>query len=102
MPRQKTGGRKKGTPNKTTAAMAAAVAASGKAPLEVMIENMRHFDEAATNTSEIEVSDGLRMQAQECAKDAAPYIHPKLQAIEHSGAQKPIRHIIVAQWKKSA
>jgi hypothetical protein len=53
MPRQKTGGRKKGTPNKATAAMAAAVAATGKAPLEVMIENMRHFYAAATSTSEI-------------------------------------------------
>jgi hypothetical protein len=89
MPRQKTGGRKKGTPNKATAAFMAEVAASGKTPLEVMIDNMRTF-----------YADGDRMAAQECAKDAAPYIHPKLQAIEHSGDQKPIRHIIIARWKK--
>jgi hypothetical protein len=38
--------------------------------------------------------------SQEAAKAAAPYIHPKLQAIEHDGVGgKPIRHIITVRWK---
>jgi hypothetical protein len=38
---KKTGGRGKGTPNKATAERQAAIAASGKTPLEIMLENTR-------------------------------------------------------------
>ena len=45
---KKTGGRRRGTPNKVTAERQAAVAASGKTPLAIMLQNMRWADEEAT------------------------------------------------------
>jgi hypothetical protein len=69
---RKTGGRTKGTPNKATAQKAAAIAASGLSPLDFMLQLMR--DE----TQPI----GIRADA---AKNAAPYVHPRLAAVEHTG-----------------
>ena len=41
----------------------------------------------------------FRSIAQECAKDAAPYIHPKLAAIEHTGeGGGPIDHSLTVQF----
>jgi len=65
-------GRKKGSVNKATAAKAAEVAASGLTPLDYMLQAMR--DEAV---------DPVRRD--DMAKAAAPYVHPKLAAIEHTG-----------------
>lgn len=69
---QKTGGRAKGTPNKASVAKAEAVAASGLTPLDYMLSIMR----------DPERMPDVRLDA---AKAAAPYVHPKLAAIEHSG-----------------
>lgn len=74
----KTGGRKKGTPNKANTAQAAravALAASGLTPLEYMLHILRN--ESADKVDRFEA-----------AKAAAPYIHPRLAAIEHSGTIK--------------
>ena len=68
----KTGGRKKGTPNKASSARANAVAQSGQTPLDYMLGVMR--DSA--------MPPDVRLDA---AKSAAPYVHPKLSAIEHKG-----------------
>lgn len=68
----KTGGRKKGTPNKATAAQREAVAASGLTPLAYMLSVMR--DEKNPRD--------VRLDA---ANKAAPYVHPRLAAVEHSG-----------------
>src|SRR5688572_10138878 len=68
----KTGGRQKGTPNKATAAKAAEVAATGLTPLDYMLTMLRNPDELPAN----------RMWA---AEKAAPFVHPKLAAVEHSG-----------------
>jgi hypothetical protein len=77
---RKTGGRAKGVPNKATAAKAAAVQASGLTPLDYMLKVMR-------DTS---VEAGRR---DDMAKAAAPYVHPKLAAIEHTGKDGgPIQH----------
>lgn len=65
-------GRPKGVPNKATAAKAAAIAASGLTPLDFMLQIMR--DETKP--------DGLRANM---ARDAAPYVHPRLAAVEHTG-----------------
>jgi hypothetical protein len=65
-------GRRKGAPNKATAARQAEISASGEAPLDYMIRVMR--DQSAP--------DGRR---DEMAKAAAPYVHPRLAAIEHAG-----------------
>lgn len=69
---QKTGGRQKGTPNKATAAKVQEIAATGETPLDYMLRIMRD------NLLDYE----LRFEA---AKAAAPYVHPKLSAVEHTG-----------------
>ena len=95
----KTGGRKKGTPNKATAERQAQVAATGKTPLSIMLENMRLADAEAQSLTAIlfgpDAPQGeeavalmsemwkFRDAAQRYAKEAAPYVHPKLAAIQH-------------------
>jgi hypothetical protein len=71
-PGEHRGGRKAGMPNRKTAETQAAVAASGITPLDYMLSVMR--DTAA----EPDRRDDM-------AKAAAPYVHAKLAAIEHSG-----------------
>lgn len=68
----KTGGRQKGVPNRVTAAKLADIQASGLTPLDYMLSVIR--DETAERS--------VRLDA---AKGAAPYVHPKLAQIEHSG-----------------
>lgn len=76
--RTKTGGRKKGTPNKATARREAEISASGLTPLEYMLKVMRDPHEDTDR----------RLEA---AGKAAQYVHPKLAAITHKGdAQKPV------------
>lgn len=75
----KTGGRKKGSVNKATAARQAEIAASGLAPLDYLVEVMRD----ATETPE------RRLEA---AKAAAPYVHPRLSAVEGSHSLSIKRH----------
>jgi len=65
-------GRPSGIANKASIARQAEVAASGQTPLDYLLEIMR--DTTAER--------GERLDA---AKAAAPYVHPKLAAIEHSG-----------------
>ncbi len=77
---KKTGGRQKGTPNKRTAEKMALVdqaTTSGISPLEVMLGAMREAwaqddKEAAANF----------------AKDAAPYVHPRLSAVDYTEKKK--------------
>lgn len=66
------GGRQKGTRNKKTAAMIEGVQSSGLTPLEYLIGIVR-------DESKDEI---VRVDA---AKAAAPYIHPRLSAVELSG-----------------
>jgi hypothetical protein len=80
----KTGGRKKGTPNKKTQRLQVIIAASGVTPLDYLLNVLR--DENAT-----------AMERMDAAKAAAPYVHARLAAIEHAGnVQKPMR--MVVQW----
>lgn len=65
----KTGGRKKGTPNKLTMARKAKIEAAGITPLDYMLSLLR--DETQ--------EQAVRFQA---AKEAAPYVHPKLATID--------------------
>jgi hypothetical protein len=85
-------------------------AAQGKSPLEVMLENMRHFQKLAESAesvitefsadkiagmepaeqfkyllAEVKKAAGLREMAQNCARDASPYVHHKLASVEHTG-----------------
>ena len=75
-------GRKRGIPNKASAAKAAAVAESGLTPLDYLLEIMR--DEKGEPHARLDA-----------AKAAAPYVHPRLTAIQHQGDPgKPIIHRI--------
>lgn len=65
-------GRKAGTPNSASAAREAEIKASGLTPLDYMLSILR--DETK--------DDKDRMWA---AEKAAPYVHPKLANVEHSG-----------------
>ena len=67
---KKTGGRRKGTPNRRTAEMRAKMAASGEMPLAYMMRIMRD------PTTEPHRRDAM-------AKAAAPYVHPTLAAVAH-------------------
>ena len=68
-PGERRGGRKKGVPNKANAKREAEIAKSGKTPLQFLIDRMRNAKAAMTERIE-------------CAKAAAPYVHPRLQATE--------------------
>lgn len=67
-------GRPPGAATKKTRAIADKAAEEGITPLEVMLEAMNE----SRNAGDLAAAAGF-------AKDAAPYIHPKLAAIEHSG-----------------
>ena len=83
---RKGAGRPKGAANKKTAEIANKAAEEGVTPLEVMLENMRYHYELSQDASHgVDLVMGYRKAAQECAKDAAPYIHPKLSSTELTG-----------------
>ncbi len=115
MPRggpRKGAGRPKGALTVRTAAVAARAVETGQTPLEVMLDNMRHFQKLAMDAeatlagltyeefvgknganlsaseqfkallAEVKKTSGLRQAAHECARDAAPFIHPRLSSAE--------------------
>src|SRR6185437_16358785 len=69
---KKTGGRVKGTPNKAPAAKVAEIAASGLTPLEYMLQVLRAPESTSADRAW-------------AAKEAAPYCHSRLAAIQHTG-----------------
>lgn len=71
-PGERRGGRKKGVPNKASAAQAAAIAASGMTPLDFLLSVMRNGNHDWST----------RVDA---GKAAAPYVHPKLSSMELTG-----------------
>lgn len=94
-------GRPKGAANQKTSEIASKAASEGVTPLEVMLDNMRWAHEKAAVqlkdvlskgcddresavSAFIEVA-GLRKIAQDAAKDAAPYMHPRLASTEVKG-----------------
>lgn len=108
-------GRKTGALTKRTRAIAEQASAEGVSPLEVMLSNMRHFQKVALDAeatldglsasefseqvpadatpeeqfkfllAQVRKTAGFRQLAQDAARDAAPYVHPKLASIEHTG-----------------
>jgi hypothetical protein len=78
-------GRKKGAATKKTVAIANVAAEQGITPLEVMIEAMRSHH-AAKRLDE----------AAAIAKDAAPYMHPRLNATQLSGGLS-VRQLVVEE-----
>lgn len=78
-------GRKKGVPNKRSAETAAAAAASGITPLEFMLKNMRKRAPRGATPAEKAAHIAFVQQA---ARDAAPYVHARLSAVQVSGGLK--------------
>jgi len=106
-------GRPKGALAKKTRAVAEKAAATGMTPLEVMIDNMRHFYQAAVDAeatiagmtvdemlgkigvdatpdeqfkfllAQVKQTAGFRQMAQDAARDASPFIHPRLSAVDY-------------------
>jgi hypothetical protein len=74
--RRRGAGRPLGSKNRRTAEIARAAAVSGITPIEVMLGTMREL--WAQGTPE------AKREAAEIAKDAAPYIHPRLASIDQT------------------
>jgi hypothetical protein len=72
--KRKGAGRKPGVRNKKTKKVLERIEAEGITPLDCMLKAMRE-----------RASLGDWTGAADIAKMAAPYVHPKLQAIEHIG-----------------
>jgi hypothetical protein len=111
-------GRKAGALTTRTRRVAEKAIADGQTPLEVMLENMLHFQRVAKDAestleglsatefsaqvpsnatpedqfkfllAQVKKTAGFRQLAQDAARDAAPYIHPKLASVEHTGDLK--------------
>lgn len=75
-------GRKPGSTTKRTQAIAEAAMASGITPLEFMLDVMRKEPSKELESKDYVAACVLRFEA---AKAAAPYMHPRLAAIEHTG-----------------
>ncbi|MGF3025561.1 hypothetical protein ACQVP2_22385 [Methylobacterium aquaticum] len=91
--RTKTGGRKKGTPNKRTSEQMAALAAGGALPLDIMLGAARAAWKEATEGNRVNLDKASL--AAEIANKAAPYIHPRLASVEHKGDDGgPIRIVL--------
>lgn len=75
-------GRKRGVPNKASAAKAAEIAASGETPLDYMLRIMR--DEKAEPN-----------RRDDMAKASAPYAHPKLASVEHGGKDGGALRVVI-------
>jgi hypothetical protein len=87
-PGERRGGRQKGTPNQRTTARKEIVEralAEGVSPLDVMLTTMRALWKQAVDANGDVVNIGKAMQANVVAKDAAPFLHPKLSSIEATG-----------------
>lgn len=107
-------GRPAGALTERTRLVAERALAEGKSPLQVMLDNMCHFQQVALDAeaviesmnaeeaaklgdnpesqfkamlAKVKQAAGLRQMAHECARDAAAYMHPKLTAVSHTGAE---------------
>jgi hypothetical protein len=115
-------GRPAGSKNKRTLAaeaMRERILEEGKSPLEVMVDGMRTALQRAgkleTDLAKIQVDAGMDadrikalaelyaesrryiMAAHECAKDAAPYLHPKLANLTVEGSISHAWEDVLAQ-----
>ena len=105
-------GRKPGSLTKRTREVAEKAMAEGKTPLEVLLENMRHFQKVAHDAevvieamsedqvatlgetheeqfkallAKVKQAAGLRVLANDAAQAAAPFMHARLSSVEVSG-----------------
>ena len=88
---RKGAGRKKGSVTQRTREIAERAVEEGITPLEVMLQAMREnhayaLEQPVGNTATRERRLALLAEAAELAMRAAPYMHPRLAAVEHMGA----------------
>lgn len=85
-------GRKSGSLTKKTAEIAEKAASEGITPLEYMLEILRGEAPEGSDPAQKLTFESMRFEA---AKAAAPYVHPRLAAVELSGNEKqPVRFVI--------
>lgn len=75
-------GRKKGSPNSKTRMIAEKAMEQGITPLEYMLQVMRTEPDPELEPREYLAAVNMRLDA---AKSAAPYVHPRLAAVEVTG-----------------
>lgn len=93
---RKGSGRKAGSATKKTREIADKAASEGITPLEFMLNVMRQEPNPYLEPLELFKAEQMRFEA---AKAAAPYIHPRLAAIEHTGeGGGPIDHSLTVQF----
>lgn len=92
---RKTGGRQKGVANTKTREIAEKAIAKGITPLEVMLALMRKAWTAAGEALTDAEKERLEDKAAGHAKDAAPYLHPKLQPVDGRGSTDMNINIII-------
>lgn len=98
---KKSGGRKKGVPNRATIARQAELEAAkkrGMTPLQMLQTASALLWKRATTGKDgkplkpAEIDAEMLERACAIAKDAAPYLHPRLNAIQHTGKDgEPIK-----------
>lgn len=76
-------GRKPGVPNRRTTERYKAIEAGGSMPLEIMLGAARTFWAKAHEGATIDLD--MVERAGSLAKDAAPYVHPRLASVAHTG-----------------
>ncbi len=75
-------------PNKSSRERLERIAKTGPTPLDVLIHGMREHYKAAEDAAKEDRKDDAAKslkEAREFAKEAAPYLHPKLAAVQHTG-----------------
>jgi hypothetical protein len=109
-PGERRGGRKAGTPNHASRKRELAVAATGVTPLDIMLHNARtaHAEGLALakkigRTKGEDNKEPLRLrlkevraEAQVCAKQAADFIHPKLQSVMHATDPDNVTRVVLS------
>lgn len=93
---RKGAGRKAGSATQKTREIADRAMADGLTPLEYMLDLMRSEAPDSDDARVLVSHQAMRFEA---AKAAAPYIHPRLAAIEHTGADGgAIDHSLTVQF----
>lgn len=99
---RKGAGRKPGSATTKTREIAERVMAEGLSPLEVMLDAMRYFH-GVGRKAEADEGGPCKAAAEAygagaaVAKDAAPFVHPKLASIEHNnGDGEPFKIVVTS------
>jgi hypothetical protein len=106
-PRPPGAGRKKGTPNKVDAAKRAEIERyvgaqqkQGPLPLDIMMKAMRYFHGLAEKATDgTPDKERLVTLSASIAKDAAPYVHPRLaQTTLRGDDESPQQHRVTVEF----